>query len=70
MMEVRRFRLSELDQITMAAVEARVSGLQPHRITLGELGWLRIEEALWPLGAVRPPKLAVRIGLGPKSLRR
>lgn len=70
MMQVRNFRLAELDAVAVGAVNARVNGLQPHRVMLGELDWLTVEEALWPIGTVRPAQPVARVGLGPKSVRR
>lgn len=70
-MEVRKFRLCELDAVGVDSVNAPLKDLQPHRVRLAQLDWLELREALWPLGFLRPPLPVTRIAFArPKTLRR
>jgi hypothetical protein len=70
-MEVRKFRLGELDEAGMSSLNTALKDLQTHRVRLADLDWLELREALWPLGFLRPPLPVTRIALArPKTLRR
>lgn len=50
MMTVTRFRLGELDEITLAELPLQLRDLQPHRVQLKDIDWLQMQEAQFPLG--------------------